>query len=372
MQNVTQTVFSTFSEAASAAPIVLFRSKNPQEEGSSIYLQTKNTFLDFYTDENKQVRRSACSRSFSHDSILRTRAENQATPTIECSDSGSSTPCSHSKSGSTQFPGSNESGVDSFPECDDGPATPTWEVESSQSPMLQQYYNPQDTWMPEDDLQVIPTYDDMAWPPLEDDSALHHYALHEPAPHATLPQEHWQQPQQRRNASDQFNANFTNGICKSHSKKKQDLKKLSPPPEDYSGITTLMIRGIPCSFTQEDLLSIVDNAGLKGKYNFFYMPKGGSTGSNLGYVFINFTETIHAWTCAFTFNGIKLNPSRSTKVCTVSPADIQGVPSLRKHFRRTVVNRGPNGPIFFRQQRELKEEHRYPQGSAILRRQHTA
>merc|ERR1719407_428270 len=94
---------------------------------------------------------------------------------------------------------------------------------------------------------------------------------------------------------DQFNANFMNGMNKSHSKKKQDLKKLSPPPEDYSGITTLMIRGIPCSFTQEDLLTLVDSAGLKGKYNFFYMPRGGTTGSNLGYVFINFTETIHAW-----------------------------------------------------------------------------
>jgi hypothetical protein len=134
-------------------------------------------------------------------------------------------------------------------------------------------------------------------------------------------------------------------------RKKTDLKKFNPPPSNYSGITTLMIRGIPCSFSQEELLSLVASAGLGETCDFFYLPRAPNNASNLGYAFINFTETIHAWTCAFTFHGIRLNPQHSTKTCTVSPADIQGIPNLRKHFRRTAVSRGQNGPLFLNDKR---------------------
>jgi RNA recognition motif-containing protein len=128
-------------------------------------------------------------------------------------------------------------------------------------------------------------------------------------------------------------------------KAKQDLSEFKT---HASAITTLMIRGIPCSFSQEELLSVVDSAGLAGKYDFFYMPRAGKTTSNLGYAFINFVQSTHAWTCAYTFNDVRLDPSRSTKVCSVTVADIQGITNLRKHFRRSVVSRGPNAPMFFR------------------------
>jgi len=132
-------------------------------------------------------------------------------------------------------------------------------------------------------------------------------------------------------------------------KKKTNLKKLNPTPSessDYFGITTLMIRGIPCSFTQEDLLNLIAGADLMEHCDFFYLPTAANSKSNLGYAFLNFAETLYAWTCAFTFNGLRLDPARSTKICSVSPADIQGIENLRKHFRRTVVNRGPRGPLF--------------------------
>merc|ERR1719388_342474 len=113
--------------------------------------------------------------------------------------------------------------------------------------------------------------------------------------------------------------------------KKQDLRELNTEPVEE--ITTLMIRGIPCSFSQDTLMKLIDNAGLKGKYDFFYLPRAGKNGSNLGYAFINFTDTPAAEYCMATFNGIPLDPPRSTKVCTIAPADIQGLPNLRKHFR---------------------------------------
>jgi RNA recognition motif-containing protein len=166
------------------------------------------------------------------------------------------------------------------------------------------YKNTQTSYMPEANMQMYPAVNDMnSWA---------------------------QVPKPKTNAN----------------KRRQDLSEFKAPA-NYASITTLMIRGIPCSFSQEELLTLVQNAGLGDKYDFFYMPRAGNTTSNLGYAFINFVETKHAWTCAYTFNDVRLDPVRSAKVCTVTPADIQGIPNLRKHFRRTVVSRGPNAPMFF-------------------------
>jgi hypothetical protein len=129
--------------------------------------------------------------------------------------------------------------------------------------------------------------------------------------------------------------------------KKQDLKKLNKFARSTE-ITTLMVRGIPCSFTQEALLALIDNAGLQGKYNFFYLPRDGKRSSNLGYAFINFVDQESAEIMTRTFTGCPLAPARSKKVCTVSPADIQGLTGLSKHFRCTAVSRGACGPVFFK------------------------
>jgi len=128
--------------------------------------------------------------------------------------------------------------------------------------------------------------------------------------------------------------------------KKQDLRELNTEPVDE--ITTVMFRGIPCSFSQDALMKTIDHAGLKGKYDFFYLPRVGNHGSNLGYAFINFTDQAGAEQCMATFNGVPLDPSRSTKTCTISQADIQGLENLRKHFRRTAVSRGARGPVFLK------------------------
>jgi hypothetical protein len=117
------------------------------------------------------------------------------------------------------------------------------------------------------------------------------------------------------------------------------------------GPTTLMIRGIPCSITEEELMALMDNADLKGKYDFFYLPtdKRKSTGNkvaNLGYAFVNFVDQQSAEHCATTFRGVPLAPSRSLKKCAISPADIQGIPRLWQQFKRAAVSHGGNGPRF--------------------------
>jgi hypothetical protein len=50
--------------------------------------------------------------------------------------------------------------------------------------------------------------------------------------------------------------------------------------------------------------------------------------------------------CSAVLDGVALDPQRSAKVLTITPADIQGLDNLRKHFRRTAVSRSTRGPMF--------------------------
>lgn len=111
---------------------------------------------------------------------------------------------------------------------------------------------------------------------------------------------------------------------------------------------TLMIRGIPCSKTQEDLMQTFAEHGLDGTYDFLYLPRPGRSLSNLGYAFVNFPNPRDASRCISSLDGLLLDPTKSTKICTISPARIQGLAMLRKHFRKTAVSRCTRGPVFFR------------------------
>lgn len=106
----------------------------------------------------------------------------------------------------------------------------------------------------------------------------------------------------------------------------------------------LMIRGLPCSLTQQEVINILDNTGLQGKYNFFYLPKAGNSVSNLGYAFVNFVDADSANICISALQG-KMLSERSGKVCKITSANIQGLPKLRAHFRRSTYRRASK-PIF--------------------------
>jgi hypothetical protein len=139
--------------------------------------------------------------------------------------------------------------------------------------------------------------------------------------------------------------------------KKKDAKKQPKgtmvPAEQ---VTTLMIRGIPCSFTQEDLLEKLHDAGLKGKYDFFYLPRDDKKSSNLGYAFVNFVDVQSAEHCTAKLQGVQLDPFRSPKTCSISPGSIQGLPSLRNHFRNTAVNAGQHGPVFLAAKEKFRNQ----------------
>jgi hypothetical protein len=111
-------------------------------------------------------------------------------------------------------------------------------------------------------------------------------------------------------------------------------------------VTTLMIRHIPCRFTQEEVMRHLDSLGYASKYDFFYLPQDIRSRSNLGYAFVNFVDAATAKSCQETISGHAFGGCRSRKVCIVVPAHIQGLDNLLTHFRSTAVMRSGHGPLF--------------------------
>lgn len=111
-------------------------------------------------------------------------------------------------------------------------------------------------------------------------------------------------------------------------------------------VTTLMVRHIPCRFTQEEVMRHLDSLGYARKYDFFYLPQDIRSRSNLGYAFVNFVDAATAKSCSETISGHAFGGCRSRKVCIVVPAHIQGLNNLITHFRSTAVMRSGHGPLF--------------------------
>jgi hypothetical protein len=277
--------------------------------GGSVYLERKNTFLEFTTDENKAIKRGAYPRSASADSHFRSSGrslQSTAPPTNR-----SSSPSNRS----IEWSSDNEAN-----HC----ISPSGSISTTASTLSGRWADA--TW---DHCESQGCFTTM------------------PAKSPMLPCVNESQNEMRAHVVKPRAKGEAASPVKTS--RKHNLKKLNKGGAvAKDAVTTLMIRGIPCSFTQEALFARMDDAGLKDKFDFFYLPRDGNRNSNLGYAFINFVDPYYAELCTTTFEGVPLAPGRSQKVCMVAPADIQGLPSLWKHFRRTAVSRGVHGPMFLK------------------------
>lgn len=281
------TARQTFSAAASIGPVKMWSGACDE----SIYLRLKNTFLDFYTDEAKEVKRSAMARSMSVDSSISKGARGREAAMAASTRSPSPAP-------STAF-----------------------EVESISSDQAQNSAELSAApWAQRPGTSV----------PATPDASLSGAA---PANFISL--------------ADALSAKPapTSKDAKGRGKK-ADLSKFQAKPE--SDVTTVMLRGIPCGLTKTCVMEMMDKAGLAGKYDFFYLPMASQAKGNLGYAFVNFAHPMYATLCKARMHGVSMDPVRSTKVCTINPADIQGLSSLRKHFRKTAVSHSRHGPVFLK------------------------
>jgi hypothetical protein len=105
---------------------------------------------------------------------------------------------------------------------------------------------------------------------------------------------------------------------------------------------SMMIRNIPNRYSQQMLLSEIDKAGFKGKYNFFYLPIDFGQRANLGYAFISFNDVTIASQFVSTFEGEKLRKFKSRKILSISPAVYQGLAANLNHFAKAALQRIAN------------------------------
>merc|ERR1711874_217716 len=100
---------------------------------------------------------------------------------------------------------------------------------------------------------------------------------------------------------------------------------------DPESLTTLLIRNIPSSHRQTQLVELLNAGALEGCYDFVYMPINFKSGSNLGYAFINFTCRGHAERVMDALDGTMWSED-SDEACSVSWASPnQG---LEEHVER--------------------------------------
>jgi hypothetical protein len=343
--------YNTFSAAASVAPIVLWSGHSTG--AGNVYAAAKNTFLEFYTDEKKAIKRSAAARSASCDSTItadRSSGKSTAEPTTRSPSLSNRSVASSGGNSPDATPRNANNYRYHHANYYDNAAGATTHYQHHNA----QYYDDASYNINYDGCHEY--YDNASY--MNYDGGHDNYEggfrmmmvpMMMPSGMMSSVDEQEQEMVQGRPG---YQPQVVKPPAKSGTKserftaKKQDLRELNTEPVEE--ITTLMFRGIPCSFSQDTLMKTIDHAGLKGKYDFFYLPRVGNHGSNLGYAFINFSDQAGAEQCMATFNGVPLDPARSTKTCTISHADIQGLANLRKHFRRTAVSRGARGPVFLK------------------------
>lgn len=59
---------------------------------------------------------------------------------------------------------------------------------------------------------------------------------------------------------------------------------------EQTTLTTLMLKNLPYVLRRDGLKNVLDAHGLRGQYDFIYMPIHFATGRSFGYAFVNFTS----------------------------------------------------------------------------------
>lgn len=107
---------------------------------------------------------------------------------------------------------------------------------------------------------------------------------------------------------------------------------------DVDQYTTVMIRNVPCKYTQQDLIDEISN--ITPLYNFVYLPisKRGKGNANVGYAFVNFATPEAARLFIEEFDGYNFPKlATSTKVAEVVYAELQGLKENIKFYKRSKV-----------------------------------
>jgi hypothetical protein len=113
-------------------------------------------------------------------------------------------------------------------------------------------------------------------------------------------------------------------------------------------MTTVMIRNIPCKYTQEWLIEEI-SSGFTDQFNFFYMPVARKSPGCLGYAFINFVHDEDASQFLIEFENYAFpKQPNSTKRATVAYAALQGFEKNVKFYDRSKIGKSKFRPYINR------------------------
>ncbi|KAF9366589.1 hypothetical protein BGX34_000609 [Mortierella sp. NVP85] len=127
--------------------------------------------------------------------------------------------------------------------------------------------------------------------------------------------------------------------------------------------TTFMIRHIPNKYTQEMILEWINETHF-GKFDFLYLRMDFKNRCNVGYAFINFTDTDAAMAFKKEHVGRKWSRFNSDKKCELAYAAIQGRHALIERFRNSsVMNQEPSyrPKIFYTSGPNIGKEEPFPE-----------
>ena len=88
-------------------------------------------------------------------------------------------------------------------------------------------------------------------------------------------------------------------------------------PELQSDQTTVMLRNLPNNYTREMLLTLLNDKGFAGRFDFVYLPMDFCRDANLGYAFVNLCDTFALRQLWRRFDGFCDWQLPSSKVCEV-------------------------------------------------------
>lgn len=159
-------------------------------------------------------------------------------------------------------------------------------------------------------------------------------------------------------ASDSVERHTSDSILE---KKRQMTYQPTTPDAD---VYTVMVRGIPCSCTREEILDAIDEVGFKGKHDFFYIPSRHS--KYLGYAFVGFPDSQLADSFTKAMTGYRFKGRKSPKVVYVTPAHIQGREQNIEHFKGTFVMGTKRSPLFDgREQQAYENDEQQAYGNGV-------
>eukprot|EP00928_Gymnodinium_smaydae_P070280 TRINITY_DN54152_c0_g1_i1.p1 TRINITY_DN54152_c0_g1~~TRINITY_DN54152_c0_g1_i1.p1 ORF type:complete len:503 (+),score=82.27 TRINITY_DN54152_c0_g1_i1:81-1511(+) len=109
-------------------------------------------------------------------------------------------------------------------------------------------------------------------------------------------------------------------------------------PGEVQGRTSLTIQNLPAAFNRESLTRFLNGHGLKGKYNFVYVPANLRSQINFGYSFVNFVSVGAALECMERLDGCEDWGVPTDKVCAIAWSDkMQGLECHIERYRNSPV-----------------------------------